>query len=31
MKYTFYWGDVPENFGDVLTRNILNYFKLHHI
>jgi hypothetical protein len=26
MKYTFYWGDVPENFGDVLTRNILNHF-----
>jgi pyruvyltransferase len=28
MKYTFYWGDVPENFGDVLTRNILNYFNI---
>lgn len=23
-----YWGDVPENFGDVLTRQILNYFNI---
>lgn len=29
MKYTFYWGDVPENFGDVLTRHILNYFGIN--
>ena len=26
MSYVFYWGDVPQNFGDVLTRNILEYF-----
>lgn len=26
MNYVFYWGDAPQNFGDVLTRNILNYF-----
>jgi pyruvyltransferase len=23
---TFYWGDVPQNFGDVLTANILNHY-----
>ena len=26
MKYIFYWGDKPQNFGDVLTRNILDHF-----
>lgn len=26
MKYIFFWGDKPQNFGDVLTRNILNHF-----
>ena len=26
MSYVFYWGDKPQNFGDVLTRNILEYF-----
>jgi len=23
---TFYWGDIPQNFGDVLTANILNHY-----
>lgn len=28
MTYKFYWGDLPQNFGDVLTRHILNYFEV---
>lgn len=30
MTYTFYWGDVPNNFGDILTKNILDHFDIKH-
>lgn len=30
MSYTFYWGDNPHNFGDILTKNILDHFKIKH-
>lgn len=26
----FYWGDVPQNFGDVLTANILKYYGIEY-
>lgn len=30
MSYTFYWGDNPLNFGDILTKNILDHFGIEH-
>lgn len=27
---TFYWGDVPQNFGDVLTANILKHYGIEY-
>jgi len=28
--YKFYWGDEPQNFGDVLTANILKHFNIKY-